>query len=73
MCHFGFRFSPFVMGFGMYFDFDDFCEPFFGRRRFYTRQERIEHLKRIKEKLERELRGIEERIRDLEAQESGSR
>jgi len=69
----GFGPSPFGMGFGFYFDFENLCEPFFWCRRFYTRQERIEYLKKIKEKLERELRGIEERIRDLEAQEAASR
>lgn len=67
-CAWGF----FPFGFGFYLDWSE-IEPWLWGRRFYTRREKIEYLKRIKEKLERELQGIEERIRDLEAQEAASR
>jgi hypothetical protein len=68
-CSWGF----FPFGFGFYVDIGEIGEPWFFGRRFYTRREKIEYLKRLKEKLERELQGIEERIRDLEAQEAASR
>jgi predicted ribosome quality control (RQC) complex YloA/Tae2 family protein len=69
----GCAWGVFPFGFGFYVDWRDIEDLWLFGRRFYTRREKIEYLKRLKEKLERELQGIEERIRDLEAQEAASR
>ena len=37
-------------------------------RRFYTRKEKIEQLEKLKERLQKEVLGIEERIQELKAQ-----
>ena len=42
----------------------------FGGRRFYTRKEQIEQLEKMKQQLQEELSGIQERIEDLKKQEA---
>jgi hypothetical protein len=42
--------------------------PFAGRR-YYTRKERIEHLEKLKKRLQDEMAGIEEMIEDLKRRE----
>ncbi len=41
-----------------------------GGRRFYTRKEQIEQLEKIKQRLQQELAGIEERIQDLKREQA---
>ncbi|HYK90564.1 MAG TPA: hypothetical protein VE398_17455 [Acidobacteriota bacterium] len=61
--------------------FDAFCQVWdvfrmfmsscgLGGRRFYTRTERIEHLEKLKERLQKEIAGIDEMIQDLKAQQA---
>jgi len=45
------------------------CSPW-SHRRYYTRKERIEQLENLKQRLEREIAGIQERIDDLKKQEA---
>ena len=42
------------------------CGPGFGGRGFFTKEEKVEMLKEYKENLEQEVKGVAERIRDLE-------
>jgi hypothetical protein len=60
------RFDPFCNGWDFFRSFMD-CSGW-GGRRFYTRQERVEHLERLKRRLQQEIAGIDERIQDLKRQ-----
>ena len=60
-------FNPFAEGWELFSRF--MCCGMPGRR-YYTRRERIEHLEKMKERLQKELAGIEEAIEDLKKSES---
>lgn len=45
------------------------CAPW-GGRRFYTRQERIEQLEKLRARLQKEIAGIDELIQDLKRSQS---
>ncbi len=61
------RFDPFSDGWEF---FRSFMSCGMGGRRFYTRKEQIEHLEKMKQRLQQEISGIEERIGDLKKQET---
>jgi len=56
-------FDPFEMFRGFW------CGPW-GGRRYYTRKERIEHLESVKRRLQQEIDGIDELIRDLKTEQT---
>jgi hypothetical protein len=60
-------FDPFSEGWDL---FRSFMSCGLGGRRFYTRKERIEQLEKMKQRLQQEISGIEERIQDLKKQEA---
>lgn len=61
-------FDPFCEGWEFFRSFM-MCSPW-SHRRYYTRKERIEQLENLKQRLEREIAGIQERIDDLKKQEA---
>ncbi len=61
-------FDPFSECWGFFRSFMC-CGPW-GGRRYYTRKERIEQLEALKERLKKEISGIDEMIQDLKHQEA---
>jgi hypothetical protein len=62
------RFDPFCSGWDFVRGFMD-CAGW-GGRRFYTRQERIDQLERLKKRMQQEISGIEERIQELRREQA---
>jgi hypothetical protein len=44
------------------------CGPGYGGRRYFSREERVAWLKDYAEELENELKGVQERLKELEAE-----